>query len=274
MRLPPRTASVNAVHSIGGARILAGVLAVVGVLGLSACTTHTVAPTYSTLVAPSPPASASPGPSATPSPTPTFDKTQFSIDDPASIWVVVDKLRPLRPADFVPPDLVTAHVRYSANATMRAEAAHAMEAMFAAAAAEGAGQMMLQNAYRSYDTQIGTYAANVRNLGQARADIASARPGYSEHQTGLAADIMSYPSVCGVQECFAQTPQGRWLAANAWRFGYLLRYPADKTSVTGYAFEPWHYRYIGVALATEMHDTGVTTLEEFFGLPPAPDYAR
>jgi D-alanyl-D-alanine carboxypeptidase len=63
------------------------------------------------------------------------------------------------------------------------------------------------------------------------------------------------------------------LAANSWRFGFILRYPADKSAVTGYIFEPWHFRYIGVELSTEMHTTGLTTLEEFFGLAAAPNYA-
>jgi D-alanyl-D-alanine carboxypeptidase len=75
------------------------------------------------------------------------------------------------------------------------------------------------------------------------------------------------PANCSLDACFGTTPQGQWLAANAWRFGFLLRYPADKVDVTGYTYEPWHFRYIGVDLATEMHNTGVTTLEEFFGVP-------
>ena len=81
------------------------------------------------------------------------------------------------------------------------------------------------------------------------------------------------PNVCAIQECFGATPQGLWLAANSYRFGFILRYPAGKRAVTGYIFEPWHFRYVGVELATEMHETGIATLEEFFGLPPAPDYA-
>lgn len=189
-----------------------------------------------------------------------------------SIWVVADKLRPLQPLDFYPSDLVTANVSYSANATMRAEAAKALERMFAVAEHEGAGGMMVQNAFRPYDTQVWVYAGHVERLGQARADIGSARPGHSEHQTGLSADIMPANGQCGVTECFAETSQGIWLAENAWRFGYHLRYPEGKTEVTGYAFEPWHYRYVGVALSTELQLQGILTLEEFFDLPPAPAY--
>lgn len=213
----------------------------------------------------------------TPVPTPTvevprFDKAKHSIDDPMSIWIVANKLRPLNPKGFVPPDMVTANVRYAANATLRAEAAAAMERMFTVAAQEGAGGMMVQNAYRSFDTQVGLYAGHVNRLGQAQADIASARAGHSEHQTGLSADIMPDTGSCGGGECFAQTSQGIWLVENAWRFGYHLRYPQGKTNVTGYAFEPWHYRYVGVELSTELHQQGYVTLEEFFGLPAAPTY--
>jgi D-alanyl-D-alanine carboxypeptidase len=202
-----------------------------------------------------------------------FDKTRLSIDDPASIWVVSDKLRPLVPADYVPADLVAVPVPYVNAPELRAEASAAVVAMFAEFQAETGLQMQSQSAYRSYSTQVKVYNGWVAKLGQAQADIQSARPGFSEHQTGLALDISALPAKCSLDACFADTPQGQWLAANAWKFGYLLRYPADKTAITGFTFEPWHYRYIGVELATEMHDTGVTTLEEFFGLPAAPDYA-
>jgi len=146
--------------------------------------------------------------------------------------------------------------------------------MFAAGAAEGAGQMQVQSSYRSYPVQVEVYDGWVSSLGKAQADRQSARPGYSEHQTGLAVDISTVPLNCSLAACFGTTAQGEWLAANAWRFGYLLRYPADKTAITGYEYEPWHFRYIGIALATELHKEGVETLEEFFGLPPAPDYAH
>jgi len=218
--------------------------------------------------------------SATPSASPSatqparFNKGALSIDDPASIWVVVDKLRPLNPKDYVPADLIQTPVAHANPPTLRKEAADAMVAMFAAGKAEGAGGMQLQSAYRSYTTQVVVYNRYVSQAGQAGADAQSARPGFSEHQTGLAADISSVPASCVLAACFGETTQGKWLVANAYRFGFLLRYPADKVAVTGYMYEPWHFRYIGAALATEMHDEGVTTLEEFFGLPAAPDYAK
>lgn len=197
----------------------------------------------------------------------------MSIDDPASLWVVSNKLRPLNPANWAPGDLVQPPVPFQNQQPLRQVASDALVAMFAAGAAEGAGGMQLQSAYRSYDRQVSVYNGWVSRLGQQQADAQSARPGFSEHQTGLAVDISPVPLSCALDACFGSTPQGIWLAANAWRFGFLLRYPADKTDITGYTFEPWHFRYIGVELATEMHNTGVTTLEEFFALPAAPTYA-
>jgi D-alanyl-D-alanine carboxypeptidase len=194
---------------------------------------------------------------------PSFDKSARSIDDPNSIWLVVNKLRPLNPADYTPGDLVEVPVAHTWTPLMRAEASDAVVALFQAASAEAGLSLASNSAYRSYSTQVDLYAGD---------DNLTARPGYSEHQTGLTMDIGAASGNCSLRTCFTDTPEGAWLRDNAWRFGYLLRYPADKTAVTGYDFEPWHFRYIGVDLATEMHNTGVTTLEEFFGLPPAPVY--
>jgi D-alanyl-D-alanine carboxypeptidase len=213
-------------------------------------------------------ASPTPFPTPTPTPpqTPTFDKTRFSIDDPMSLWVVVDKLRPVNPQNFVPTDLVDANVPAVFTSTLREPAARAVEAMFAAFTAETGDSLRLQSAFRSYETQIEVYANNNQD------DTQSARPGFSEHQTGLAIDISPLSGECALDECFANTVGGQWLAANAWQYGFLLRYPSGLTPITGYAFEPWHYRFIGTELAAELHKTGIQTLEEFFGLPPAPDY--
>jgi zinc D-Ala-D-Ala carboxypeptidase len=216
-----------------------------------------------------------PAPSAPPTPATVasgFDRAARSHDDPNSIWVVVDKNRPLQPADYTPPDLVAVPVPHVWEPTLRREAADGVVAMFAAFAAETGLQLQSQSSFRSYATQVSVYGDDVTAHGQAVADTSTARPGTSEHQTGLAIDISALPAACSLDACFGATPHGRWLAANAWRFGFLLRYPADKVAVTGYAFEPWHYRYIGVDLATEMRERAVTTLEEYFGLPPAATY--
>jgi D-alanyl-D-alanine carboxypeptidase len=213
---------------------------------------------------------------STPSPTPTpmgFNKQQYSIDSANSLWVVVNKLRPLSPINFAPP-LVNVTVPHVYGYQMQAPAAAALAQMFAAAKAAGAGSMEAQSSYRSYSAQASDHAALVSRDGLTVADNESARAGYSEHQTGLAVDIAPVPAQgCNLEICFGTMPQGKWLAANAYRFGYLLRYPADKVAVTGYQYEPWHFRFIGIPLATEMHNEGVQTMEEFFGLPAAPNYA-
>jgi len=221
--------------------------------------------------APSPTVAPTVAPTEAPAPPPGFDAAQFSIDDPASLWVVANKRRPLAPVDYAPADLVAPPVPNANGQPLRAATSEAVGAMFAAAAAEGAGGLRIQSGYRSYDAQVRVFAGYVSREGQAAADAQSARAGHSEHQTGLALDISSGSS-CILAACFGDTPQGAWLAANAWRFGFLLRYPADKVGVTGFMYEPWHFRYVGVELASELHTTGVSTLEEFFGLPAAPDY--
>ena len=252
------------------------ILPIAGLVLMVALATTACAPDRSPIAGPThnpkPTHSASPTP--TPTPTPRFNKQQYSIDDPTSLWVVVNKLRPLNPVTFVPPNLVNLTVAHVYGYQMQAPAATALEQMFAAAQAAGAGQMEAQSAYRSYSAQASDHAALVARDGLAVADNESARAGYSEHQTGLAVDIGPVPAGgCVLEVCFGSTPQGEWLAANAWKYGYLLRYPADKVAITGYTYEPWHFRYIGVQLSTEMHNEGVQTLEEFFGLPAAPNYA-
>ena len=221
---------------------------------------------------PTKPPRPSPSAAPAPAPAPTFDRTAHSIDDPNSIWVVVDKLRPLNPVDYAPGDLVDVPVPFANPPRLRQEASDAVVALFATFTAETGLALQSQSAYRDFDSQTRVYNGDVGNLGQAGADLSTARPGTSEHQTGLTIDISAQPGQCSLDACFGDTPHGQWLAANAWRFGFLLRYPADKVAVTGYEFEPWHFRYIGIDLATEMHRTGVTTLEEFFGLPAAPAY--
>ena len=212
-----------------------------------------------------------PTPTPAPTPSPTFDRAARSIDDPASAWVVVNKLRPLQPADFVPPNLRVARIAATQQLEMRDGTATAAEAMFADAAAAGV-PLRITSAYRSFESRARINRQLVQQLGQERADIASARPGHSEHQTGLAIDVGALSGTCELDACFGTTPQGLWLVENAYRYGFILRYPDGLTAITGYAYEPWHWRYVGVELATEMRETGVATLEEFFGLPPAPTY--
>lgn len=207
----------------------------------------------------------------------SFNKQQYSITDPTSIWIVVDKLRILNPKTYAPSDLVVPNIPLRSNITstekyVRAETADALQKMAAAASAQGI-TLNLQSGYRSYEFQFSLYGSYVSRDGQVQADTYSARPGYSEHQTGWAADLggISTPG-CNVEECYADTPEGKWLAAHAWEYGFIIRYPQGMTDVTGYTYEPWHVRYIGTELSSEMHKQGILTLEQFFGLPNAPTY--
>ena len=154
---------------------------------------------------------------------------------------------------------------------LRAEPATALEEMFAAAKSDGI-QLMLSSGYRSYDYQVSLYDGYVSSAGQTQADIQSARPGYSEHQTGLAFDAEPVSRTCELEQCFADTPEGKWLATHAYEYGFILRYTPADIATTGYESEPWHFRYVGKALATEMHKKGVATLEKFFKITGGHSY--
>jgi D-alanyl-D-alanine carboxypeptidase len=204
---------------------------------------------------------------------PLFDKTTFSLDAADSPWVVADKLRPLNPKKYKPAKLVTLKLPHRYDPRLRSNAAGAYAAMYAAAKADGVSFVIL-SAYRSYKTQVSVYNGWVERLGKAKADLQSARPGFSEHQIGLSVDIAAGNGKCTIAACFGTTPEGRWLTEHAWEYGWVLRYPKGKTHITGYKYEPWHWRYVGRGLAAEIHKTPNITLEEFFGLPAAPDYAK
>lgn len=120
--------------------------------------------------------------------------------------------------------------------------------------------------YRSYEYQVTLYDRYVSKDGVEEADRYSARPGYSEHQTGLAFDIgeVNYEKYWASFK-FGDTEAGKWVAANAYRYGFILRYPEGKESITGYRHESWHFRYVGNAVAEEIFKRNIT-LEEYLGL--------
>ncbi|MFJ4223928.1 D-alanyl-D-alanine carboxypeptidase family protein [Microbacterium sp. NPDC089695] len=197
-----------------------------------------------------------------------------ALDDPAHVWVVVNKARPLNPVEFAPASLTEIPLQMTTRSGQaRADVATAVGEMAAAAVAEGVGEIGANNGYRSYDLQVSTHAAHVRNSGQTQADAASARAGFSEHQTGLAVDVVACSPGCGEIDAFGGTAQGAWVAENAWEYGFIVRYEEVGSAITGYKPEPWHLRYLGHELAAAYHHGGFHTLEEFFGLPAAPDYA-
>jgi len=204
-----------------------------------------------------------------------FNKRQYSLTDPNSIWVIVNKQHPLQPISYAPTDLrypsVPLRVPGLPEMQMRNVAATALEQMFAAANAVGL-HLVVSTAYRSYSYQQTLYDGYVSSQGQAAADQGSARPGFSEHQTGLAVDIRNSSDTCSLESCFGTTPEGEWLAANCYKYGFILRYPADKETITGYEYEPWHFRYVGTSLSNEMHKDRIETLEEFFGVSGGTTY--
>lgn len=183
-----------------------------------------------------------------------------------SIGVMVNRRNPVSPVSRVPQDLVTVE-----NQSLRREAAIQLRRLFSAAAYAGA-RMTAVSGYRSYASQSSLYTSYVYAYGLSYADTISARPGYSEHQSGLAVDIGNPNSACGLQACFAGTPAGSYAAANGWKFGFIIRYPAGLSHVTGYAYEPWHLRYVGAKVAADMHARGVKTLEQYLGFAGAPTY--
>ncbi len=138
------------------------------------------------------------------------------------------------------------------------ECSAAFRNMRSAAAQDGIS-LFIVSGFRSYSTQTSLYWGYVARRGMELADTFSARPGHSEHQTGLAMDLNS------ISDYFGETAEGRWLAEHAHEYGFILRYPKGKSDITGYKYEPWHFRYIGEDMAKEVFESGLT-LEEFLGI--------
>lgn len=206
---------------------------------------------------------------------PALESTLRNIANPVSPLVLVNKHTPLQPAQFQPQDLVTPNVATSSGekTLLRQEAATAAEQMFSAAAGQGV-RMVVKSSFRGYTDQLALYNSYVSQHGIAEADTFSARPGYSEHQTGFALDLgdSSVAVACEFTPCFAQSPAGKWAAAHAHDYGFIVRYPLGSQDITGYSAESWHLRYVGVAVAQDMTTRGFSTYEEYLGVPPAPAY--
>ena len=196
-----------------------------------------------------------------------------SIETASSVWVLVNKRNPLSPKSFVPSNLVVPSMPYAGGHQLRSDAAAALASMAAASSSEGAGRVGIDTAYRSYATQKALYDRYLALRGRTWTDTWYLRAGYSEHQTGLTVDLLPIGrSNCTINDCIDETPQGVWLAKNAWRFGFVLRYERGRTSVTGMGFEPWHFRFVGAPLAKGYHDGGWHTYEQFVDEPAAPTY--
>lgn len=179
-----------------------------------------------------------------------------------SITVVVNKKHKL-PSSYV-PQLTTVN-----GGQVRPEIAQSLQNMMNAAQNAGTPAVIISS-YRSYQTQASTYQYWVDLQGQAEADRSSARPGHSEHQTGLTIDFGNPDGSCRLLACFGDGAAGKWLASNAHKYGFIIRYPQGKESLTGYIYEPWHLRYVGEDIATSLYNSG-QTLDQYFNIP-AGDY--
>ena len=171
--------------------------------------------------------------------------------------ILVNKFYHLK-EDYVPNDLVTLSGQYNkgANNKMRKDAALAFMEMVDAAKLDN---IILYNmsAYRDYNYQVNLYNKYIQRDGKEAADKYSARPGYSEHQSGLCSDLNN------ISDSFDGTDEAIWLKNNAYKYGFILRFPKDKEDITGYKYEPWHYRYVGKDAAKIIYDDDIT-LEEYY----------
>jgi LAS superfamily LD-carboxypeptidase LdcB len=184
-----------------------------------------------------------------------------------SITVLINKELAL-PSDYIPENLIVPQVLfsftgYTEKKLLRKEAAEALEELFLGAADKGL-TLCAVSGYRSYARQKAIYNNNVTKNGSERTEQFSAKPGCSEHQSGLAMDVSTKSVKYSLDESFADTPEGKFLEEEAYQYGFILRYPKDKSEITGYAYEPWHIRYVGKTMAQLLHDSG-KTLEEYYG---------
>lgn len=180
------------------------------------------------------------------------------VTQPSSVTVIVNKKHCFKVSDWAPTDLAPVNGYY-----MRQVTATNLQNMIKAAEAEGVA-IDISSAYRSYQNQVDTYNNWVSvNGSTAAADTVSARPGYSEHQTGLAVDLKT--GGCAL-ECFAGSSSYTWLKQHASSYGFIERYPSGLSAITGYAPEAWHWRYVGAATAQNMKAKNIQTLEEYLGV--------
>lgn len=198
------------------------------------------------------------------------DETDESItvENPEAIDVLINKSNNL-PSTYVPKDLVTLSdvptvLSNSEINQLRSVAYEALKELFNAAKDEEGYVLYARSGYRSYNTQSSLYSSYVETYGQKAADKYSAKPGQSEHQTGLSLDITCEGVNYQLSENFADTPEGKWVSENAHRFGFIIRYPKGKEDITQYNYEPWHIRYLGTDLAEKVYESGLTW-EEYQG---------
>lgn len=172
------------------------------------------------------------------------------------------------PENYIPEDLVIPNVQFSfgnqdiEKAYLRQEAATALENLFNDAKLENISFFAVSG-YRSYSRQKAIYQNEVAVSGEEWANKSVAVPGFSEHQTGLAMDVSAQSVGFALTEELGKTTEGIWLAQNAHKYGFIIRYPEGKEQITGYRYEPWHLRYVGIDVATDIFENNLT-LEEYY----------
>ena len=221
---------------------------------------------------PTPTPTATPSPTPTPTPIPTVPAAPVAVNtDISTIDFLINRDYPLS-SDYKPKDLVAPDIPFSFSdknldkRKLTKVAATALEELYHAALEEEGLSIYGVSGYRSYNRQYEIYGTNLINRGVRHTNLYSAAPGNSEHQTGLAIDVSCESVNFSLNDSFASTPEGKWLKDNCWRFGFILRYPKDKEAITGYAYEPWHIRYVGIPLAYYLY-TNNLTLDEYYGSP-------
>lgn len=185
--------------------------------------------------------------------------------DRNSILLLVNKERGL-PEDWKPGDLVKVNVLFKGRsdaAYLRKEAADSLDKLFKAASTDKI-TLCGVSGFRSYELQRTVFSKYVSSMGEKEARRISAYPGQSEHQTGLAMDISCASMGYGLGESFGTTTEGKWLAEHAAEYGFIIRYPKNREAATGYAYEPWHIRYVGKEAAEEITEKNII-LEEYLG---------
>lgn len=184
--------------------------------------------------------------------------------DPTDTLILVNKHNraPAVPIALEKPDVPPTREALSENIYMQPEAAEALEELFAGAKEDGI-TLLATSGFRSYSTQKAIFERKLEKMSERAANASVAKPGYSEHQTGLAMDVEGQSSLgMGLVEDFGETPEGKWLAQHCHEYGFIIRYPKGKTDITGYIYEPWHIRYVGKEAAAEIAALDVT-LEEY-----------
>ena len=200
----------------------------------------------------------------TPSPTPTPEATVKPTVDTttvSSIQKITNKSHPIDPG-YIPADLTKVNVNSNGTQYLRREAATALTNMFEAARKDNIN-LYLVSGYRSYEQQLELYNTYVATDGKALADQYDAIPGACEHQLGLAVDLSDDNRNHDIDDSFESTAAYQWLLKHSYEYGYIFRFPRGKETITGIAYNPWSFRYIGVEEAKKVYDSGLT-LEEFY----------